>query len=206
MKEIVRKIVSAADSIADSNKDHKCVLIAIDGRCGSGKSTFADMLSAELSVHVVHMDHFFLRPEQRTPERLAEPGGNVDRERFLEEVLTPLRSSEECSYRPYDCGKGGLADAVAIPKSRFCIIEGSYSCHPELWEHYDLRVFLTADPKEQMRRIIQREGEEKAEVFRTRWIPMEEKYFDTFGIADRCDFVFDTTDKTEEMRKYYEDF
>ena len=33
------------------------------------------------------MDDFFLRPEQRRPERFAEPGGNVDRERFAAEVL-----------------------------------------------------------------------------------------------------------------------
>ncbi len=199
MEKVIQKIADAAGEIYCAP-----ALIAIDGRCGSGKSTLADMISSEISIPMAHMDHFFLRPEQRTPERLAEPGGNVDRERFLEEVLLPLRSSGECSYRPYDCGKESLADAVAIPKSRFCIIEGSYSCHPNLWDYYDLHVFLTVDPEEQLRRIIQREGEEKAEMFRTRWIPMEEKYFDTFGIADRCDLVFDTTDKMKEMRELYE--
>ena len=49
------------------------------------------------------MDDFFLRPEQRTPERYAEPGGNVDRERFLAEVLIPLRAGETVQYRRFDC-------------------------------------------------------------------------------------------------------
>lgn len=35
-------------------------------------------------------DDFFLRPEQRTPERLAEPGGNLDRERMKSEVIDRL--------------------------------------------------------------------------------------------------------------------
>ena len=32
------------------------------------------------------MDDYFLQPYQRTEERLAEPGGNVDYERFKEEI------------------------------------------------------------------------------------------------------------------------
>ena len=41
------------------------------------------------------MDDFFLRPEQRTEERLKEVGGNVDRERFLEEVARPLTNKKK---------------------------------------------------------------------------------------------------------------
>ena len=49
------------------------------------------------------MDDFFLRPEQRTAQRLAQSGGNVDWERFQAEVLIPLRQGISFSYRPYDC-------------------------------------------------------------------------------------------------------
>lgn len=41
------------------------------------------------------MDDFFLRIEQRTPERMTEVGGNVDYERFLETVLFPV-SAKKC--------------------------------------------------------------------------------------------------------------
>ena len=54
------------------------VIAAIDGRCGAGKSTLAAQLQAQLSCRVFHMDDFFLRPEQRTAARLAQPGENVD--------------------------------------------------------------------------------------------------------------------------------
>ena len=70
--------------------ERDCVFVAIDGPCTSGKTTFAAMLNRRFGGNVLHMDDFFLRPEQRTPERFAEPGGNVDRERFETEVLAPL--------------------------------------------------------------------------------------------------------------------
>lgn len=61
--------------------------LAIDGPCGSGKTTLAALLTQLYDCPVFHADDFFLRPEQRTPERFAQPGGNLDRERLREEVL-----------------------------------------------------------------------------------------------------------------------
>ena len=50
------------------------LLAAIDGRCGAGKTTLAAQLQRRFGWSVLHMDHFFLRPEQRTEERLRMPG------------------------------------------------------------------------------------------------------------------------------------
>ena len=76
-------------------KDKNPVLLAVDGRCGGGKSTIAEMLADRYAASVIHIDDFFLRPEQRTMERLKEPGGNVDRERFMQEVALPLLEGRE---------------------------------------------------------------------------------------------------------------
>ena len=70
------------DKLAEKGR----IVLAIDGRCGAGKSTLADRLAAQWNGRVIRADDFFLRPEQRTPERLAEPGGNLDRERMKAEV------------------------------------------------------------------------------------------------------------------------
>ena len=64
-------------------QDRQPLIVALDGRCASGKTTLAALLQQQTGCSVVHMDHFFLRPEQRTRERLEQPGGNVDYERFL---------------------------------------------------------------------------------------------------------------------------
>lgn len=167
-------------------------LVAVDGRCGAGKTTITSFLQEKFEWSVLHMDHFFLRPEQRTEERLKTPGGNVDYERFLEEVLNPLKEgAQEISYRPYDCHRQELAEPVRIMPGDVCLVEGSYSCHPALWDRYDYHVFLTVDKEEQMRRIIRRNGEENADMFRKRWIPMEESYFAAYRIKERCDLCLE---------------
>lgn len=165
-------------------------LVAIDGRCAAGKSTLAAQLTALSGCAVLPMDHFFLRPEQRTPERFAEPGGNVDRERFHDEVLLPLRAGKAFSYRPFDCRTLTLAAPVAVPAAEVCVIEGSYSCHPLLRERYDLTVFLDVAPDEQLRRIQIRNGEEGAQRFAERWIPLEERYFGAFRVREHCDLRY----------------
>lgn len=166
-------------------------LAAIDGRCGSGKSTLAGQIVQNTGWGLVHMDDFFPRPEQRTPARLSEPGGNLDRERFLEEVLMPLRRGERGFYRPYDCHSQRLREAVALPEEKVVVVEGSYSCHPELRGLYDLRVFLTVEEGEQLRRIGRRNGAEGLKIFRERWIPMEERYFHAFEVWNSCELILE---------------
>lgn len=163
-------------------------VIAIDGRCASGKSTLAARLSQRLGLPVVHMDDFFLRPEQRSRARLAKPGENIDHERFLEEVLRPLSVGERPVYHPFDCHTGQLGEPVTLEASPVVLVEGSYACHPALWDYYKRRVFLTVEPDRQLQRIEARDGAEGLEAFRERWIPLEERYFSAFRIEERCDY------------------
>ncbi len=167
------------------------VIIAIDGRCGAGKTTIAKKLETKFGCNVIHLDDFFLPPEKRTPERLSTPGGNVDVERFLNDVMLPLKSGTPFSYRPYDCHTNGFKAPVSIVPSKLTVIEGSYSCHPLLWDFYDLRVFVDADAQTQLDRIRKRNGEDAAKVFEERWVPLEEKYFDAFSVKERCDVAVD---------------
>lgn len=166
------------------------LLIAIDGRCAAGKTTTASLVKEKINCNIIHMDSFFLQPAQRTKERLAEPGGNVDYERVKKEVLIPLGEGLPFSYQPFNCKTMELSAPVKTEPAAVTIIEGSYSCHPVLWDFYDLRIFLNIDAEEQLQRIKQRNGAEAAQTFINKWIPMEEKYFREFNIQKRCDFVF----------------
>ncbi len=186
----VKNIVSAVmPEIVNRNMP---LLIAVDGRCASGKTTLAAELKKETGCSVIHADHFFLRPEQRTEERLNEAGGNIDHERLMAEVMLPLLQRKAFSYRKFDCGKMEFSEEIGVEPNKIAVVEGSYSCHPELWDFYDLRIFLNVEPEEQLRRILDRGGREAAEQFRRRWIPLEEKYFSRFKIMERCDLVFQT--------------
>lgn len=69
------------------------LLVTIDGPCGSGKSTLADALSDALNAPIIRMDDFFLPHALKTPQRLAIPGGNVDLERLMQEVIAPFAAA-----------------------------------------------------------------------------------------------------------------
>ena len=168
-------------------------IIAIDGRSAAGKSSLAHRLQKALpESSLLHMDQFFLQPQQRTPQRLAQPGGNVDYERFRDQVLLPLTQGRPFSYQPYDCHTQGLLAPISIQPGPLAIVEGSYSCHPALWDFYDLRIFLTVSPAVQLERIAQRNGPAALPMFRDKWIPLEEQYFSALDIMGRCDLCFST--------------
>ncbi len=162
------------------------VRLAIEGGSASGKTTLGQILAERYGCTVFHMDDFYLRPEQRTASRFAEPGGNVDRERFLEEVLLPLRRGEKIFYRRFDCATMQLQKPIEIVPGKLVVTEGAYSMHPELAPYYDLSVFLDIPPELQRDRISRRNTPEKAKRFFTEWIPMEQAYFAAFDIPARC--------------------
>ena len=175
--------------LARLNQSAGVQVIAIDGRAASGKTTKAALLSAVLDAPVIHMDDFFLPPALRTEERLARAGGNVHYERFAEEVIPSLHTGESFAYRVFDCSQMDFGGIREIPAAPVRIVEGSYAHHPALRDYADLRVFTAVNEEEQMARILRRNGERMAEMFRTRWIPMEEDYFSHFSIREKADIV-----------------
>lgn len=122
------------------------VIVAIEGNCTAGKTTLAMKLEQLYDCNVFHMDDFFLRPEQRTPERFAEVGGNVDYERFQEEVLLPLKTGKTFTYRPFDCSTFTLSTPVAVTPQKLNIIEGTYSLHPYFGEAYHVPAMRIIPP------------------------------------------------------------
>ena len=193
-EEVEPEVVDNSEEVQELERKRKkkmgavSQLLSHDNSYGSGgKTTLGELLQNVYGCPVFHMDDFFLRPEQRTPERLRQPGGNVDFERFLTEVLRPLRDGAPVTYCPYDCRTQQLCAPVHAEARPVNLIEGSYSCHPALWDLYDLHVFLSVGPEEQHRRIAARNGEKMLPMFTNVWIPMEETYFARFQVAERAD-------------------
>lgn len=160
------------------------VVVAIDGKCASGKTTLGYYLQSKYDCNLFHMDDFFLQNHQRTEERLSEPGGNVDYERFYAEVLVPVLQNKPVIYRTFNCSIRKIDKEYEFAPKRLNIIEGSYSQHPYFNDPYDLRVFLDIDSKTQIENIKKRNGLEKLEMFLNKWIPMENKYFEHFRIKE----------------------
>ncbi len=165
----------------------KRVTVVMEGGAGSGKSTLAALLQRIYSCTVLHMDDFFLRAEQRTPARYATPGGNIDHERFLAEVVTPLMCGESFRYRPFDCSTFTVTDGYDITPGALTVVEGSYSMHPALGRYYDLAVWVDIEAQTQRARIEKRNAPAFAARFFNEWIPLEQAYFAAFHTAARCD-------------------
>lgn len=163
-------------------------VLAIDGNSGSGKSSLARLLQGIYGCPIIHMDDFFLRPEQRTEERLAEVGGFVDYERFAQEVA-PSLGSGAFAYQRYDCAKGALGEWVQVPASRLTVVEGVYSLHGKLGYAPDLSVFLYTGKGTQEERILRRNGETMLHRFQTEWIPREDAYFAGMGVKERAGLI-----------------
>ena len=191
MEEILSRLKEEINRLLQTGRQ---VLIAIDGNCTAGKTTLAAALEKEYGCNVFHMDDFFLRPEQRTAARYAEPGGNVDYERFREEVLIPLQQECAFSYRPFSCSSFTLSSPVQIQPKQLNIVEGTYSQHPYFGDIYDLKIFLTVNETLQHQRILRRPAFLHQRFFES-WIPMEHHYFDFYQIPNRCNLFLDLSEQ-----------
>ena len=191
LKEEYVKFFLVFREVMDCLKQKTPAILAIDGRCGSGKSSLGRMLEEVFSCALVHMDDYYMPFEKRSQNWMEIPGGNMDLERFRAEVLEPARRGKDIRYRPYSCQKGRIGEERRLPKTSLLIVEGSYSHHPMLREYYDRTIFLTCEKEEQVRRLQQREGDYFPR-FQQIWMPLEERYFRTFEIEAHADRILDT--------------
>ncbi len=168
------------------------VILALDGRCGSGKTTLAQLAERVLGYQVFHMDDYYLPPAQRAPDWEQRPAGNMDLERFRTQVLEPARAGQPVRYRAYRCQLGAYDTETVLPPAKQILVEGSYCLHPSLREYYDETLFLTCTPAEQQARLQAREGAYYP-MFPARWIPMEERYYAACGVPTKAEMVLDTT-------------
>jgi len=163
--------------------------IAIEGGSASGKSTLGKLLHQVYDCNLFHMDDFFLQMHQRTPERFRQPGGNVDYERFKEEILDPLKTGAPFSYRVFNCSRMALGETVHVQPKKLNIIEGAYSLHPYFGDAYDISCFIEIAEQAQSDRILARNGEAMHKRFMGEWIPLEKRYFEETNVKNRCSLV-----------------
>ena len=164
-------------------------IIALDGRCASGKTTLAQDMCQIAGASAIHMDDFFLPTALRTAERLKRPGGNIHYERFIADVLPGLQSGRAFHYPRFDCGAMALRGCRSVPEASLYVVEGAYSCHPALGNYMTMRAFSDITPQEQQRRILARNGKAGLETFNARWIPMEEAYITAYGIPEAAHII-----------------
>jgi pantothenate kinase len=121
---------------------------------------------------------------------MAQPGGNIHYERFAAEVASGFVSGEKFEYGVYRCSEGRITEKITVVPQGVIIVEGAYSMHPEMGVDYDLKIFVEAPEEIRIQRIRKR-NEAALEVFKSKWIPLENRYFEFFGIKGKCDIIIE---------------
>ncbi len=184
----------------DSLPKNQRNIVAIEGGSACGKTSLGKILEKVYDCTVLHTDDFFLRPEQRTPERFAEAGGNIDRERLLDEIFLPLKENKALNYRKFDCSTFSLTSPVSVDAGSLVFVEGAYSMHPAFQKYYSLSLFIDIDENTQKERILNRNTPSLAKRFFSEWIPLEKTYFDSLNIKERCTLKIDVSQYKEATK------
>lgn len=178
------------DIISQLLEEKGSVILAIEGVCASGKTTLAKEIQTEFDCNVIHMDDFFLPFEMRTEDRMREIGGNVDYERFFDEVVKNLSSLSPFRYGKFDCSQGKIGYEITVKPKKLTVVEGVYSMHPHFDEIYDYKIFLHITDDIKISRLKKR-SPDKLDRFINEWIPRENAYFSKFNIKEKCNLIID---------------
>ena len=90
----------------------KPLVLALDGRCGSGKTTLANTLARQFPASItLHTDDFYLPPTQRIRGWEKTPCANMDLARLRDEALRPAYEGQPVQYRAYSC-------SLRLPRSQ----------------------------------------------------------------------------------------
>lgn len=183
------------------------LFVGIDGRSGAGKSTaaarvsqaFAEPGDATGRVTVIEGDDFYSGGSADTWDRrtASEKTALVIDWRRQRDVLKRLRRDGVAEWQSFDWDAEDW-DSDSVPLSAtptiartaaVVLLEGAYSCRPELHDLLDLRVLLDVPREIRRKRLIDREGDAYQPDWDARWSAAEDYYFDSVMPTERFDLV-----------------
>ncbi|MBQ3001204.1 MAG: AAA family ATPase [Bacilli bacterium] len=180
LKNKISRIINFVESCPNKS------IIAVEGKCASGKTT----ISANLTDYtVIHMDDFFLPMHKKTPARMEEVGGNIDYElvhKTLEALILSLNNNQDTfKFKIFDCSNQTYVDKEIKIKEKI-ILEGVYSTHYYFQHLINYIIYVDVSQDVQYERISKRK---MADRFFNEWMKYEEAYFKKYNIKEKAHLI-----------------
>ena len=172
------------DNFLNKQKDKS--IIAIEGRCGSGKSTLSELFKDKYTI--IHLDDFFISIKEKSKINIQKYG-NINY-KLVYENLSIIRNAlnqniAKVTIKAFSCEKQEYYEKEIKLKNKI-ILEGTYSSSLYFNEFIDKITFLSVSKETQTERIQKRELSNR---FFSEWIPLEESYFKENDIISNCDLI-----------------
>lgn len=199
-------------SILSLTSDHP-LLVGIDGKDASGKTTFADNLAAILKnktgreVIRISLDNFFqpraIRSRQQNQARgCYEDTFNI--EGIRKQLLEPLRSTNTYTTKIFDYKTDSPVeiDSNTASNDAIVIVDGVFLQRPEFREYWDYVVLLEVSDEIAIERGIVRDTERIGDVetarqkYINRYIASQKIYYDECQPQQKASVIIDNSDYT----------
>ncbi len=177
------------------NEHQRPILVALDGRSGTGKSTIAKKIAERLGGVEIILDDFWVGGsneewDKKSPKEKAETA--IDWKRIRTEVLEPLLAGKSATWHPFNWKVGyGLSEKTlhSNPKP-LILLDGAYSTRPELQDIIDLSILVEVpDDLHRRARLVVREGEKYMNDWHSRWDVAEDYYFSHIRPRESFDMI-----------------
>jgi uridine kinase len=186
----------AIDRILELARTSSPIVVAVDGRSGTGKSTLSAWIAGRVGATLIDQDDFYAGGDFDDWRRLTsreKADRVIDWRRVRAEALLPLRAGRPARWHPFDWETmDGLApESIEAQPSPIVILDGAYSSRPELADLIDLSILVTLPDDVRWARLRRREGEDLTLDWQAVWDEAEAYYFRTVRPPEAFDVVID---------------
>ena len=194
MKQSPESLLSAAQDLTprllDLRKSKPIPVVLIDGRAGSGKSTFARLLQDQVfqetkqSPKVIHMDDLYPGWEGLTQGSLY----------LVENILKPIKLKGKAQWQPWDWAndKRGGSDPGngwrEFDGQNVLIVEGCGSVTEQSAKLADLTIWIDADREIRRERFEARDRGVFSNFWNT-WTAQEDEFFQEQRTEQLCELT-----------------
>ncbi len=156
-------------------------LVLIDGRSGSGKTSFATTLAQSKALRLLSLDDIYP----------GWDGLDAGHWRVYQQVIRPWLRGEVGLVSSWDWARGAPGSTIEVDPAVSLVIEGCGALSTFTAPHATSRLWLEADSEVRKKRALTRDGE----IYRahwTRWEIQEDRFYGLHRSPELADTIIST--------------